>query len=469
MNTVQIFMKKTNKSIQVIAILALITIIIIFTCLSAYITYETMYRNRIYPHVSINGVSFGGKTPDEVMSYWQTKNTPFLNANFELRYDSLVATVSGKEIDAGYDGTLSAKQAYLIGRSGNIFTDLREKFHSETTNLAPYFRWNEDILSQSLDTFSDSIDEMPEDALFSFANGRVTSFRPSHNGKAVNREKTKALFAQILASVQSSNSAFFQVPVIVDPVYPKITTDKANSFGLKEKIGTGYSEFSGSIAGRIHNVALAAAKLNGVMIAPGETFSFNHALGDVSASTGFQQAYIIKNGRTVLGDGGGVCQVSTTLFRAAMDAGLPILERHAHDYRVHYYEEGGFKAGLDATVFDPSYDLKIKNNTPAYILIQTKTDTNNLTLEFDLYGTNDGRISQISNQKLWGITPPPTDLYQDDPTLKVGIVKQVDWSAWGAKAAFDYKVTRGNEQLENTTFFSNYRPWQAIYLKGTMP
>jgi vancomycin resistance protein YoaR len=191
-------------------------------------------------------------------------------------------------------------------------------------------------------------------------------------------------------------------------------------------------------------------------------------VGDISAATGYQSAYIIKDGHTVLGDGGGVCQVSTTLFRAALAAGLPIVERHAHDYRVHYYEEGGIQPGLDATVYGPTYDLKFKNDTPTSILIQAKTDVANLSLTFDLYGTGDGRKAQISNQKIWDITSPPPDLYQDDPTLPKGVVKQVDFSAWGAKASFDYLVTRGADVLENTTFVSNYRPWQAVYLRGTL-
>jgi vancomycin resistance protein YoaR len=251
-------------------------------------------------------------------------------------------------------------------------------------------------------------------------------------------------------------------------VRPTVTTDKANTFGVKELISSGYSEFAGSATGRIHNIALAAGRLNGVLIKPGETFSFNEAVGDISAATGYQSAYIIKDGRTVLGDGGGVCQVSTTLFRAALNAGLPIIERHAHAYRVHYYEEAGFKPGLDATVYGPTYDLKFKNDTPASILIQTKTDVTNLSLTFDLYGTSDGRKAQISNQKLWGVTQPPPDLYQDDPTLARGVVKQVDFAAWGANASFDYLVTRNGQTLQKDTFVSNFRPWQAVYLRGIL-
>ena len=100
-----------------------------------------------------------------------------------------------------------------------------------------------------------------------------------------------------------------------------------------------------------------------MLIPPGGTISYNEIVGDISAATGYQPAYIIKDGRTILGDGGGVCQVSTTLFRAGLSAGLPILERHPHAYRVHYYEEGGYKPGLDATVFAPGVDLKMKNDT----------------------------------------------------------------------------------------------------------
>ena len=121
------------------------------------------------------------------------------------------------------------------------------------------------------------------------------------------------------------------------------------------------------------------------------------------------------------------------MFRAALATGLPIQERQAHAYRVHYYEEAGYKAGIDATVFSPSVDLKIKNDTPAYILIQTKTDLKNVSLTVELYGTSDGRNAKITNHVVGAEIAPPPPLYQDDPTLKVGVVKQVDWAAWGSQ------------------------------------
>ena len=456
---------KTLWFVTKIILLSVLTGII--ALISGMLLFESRYRGKIYPGVTVGGVPFAGQTPEAVADYWTDKNEPFRSADFEFRFENSVATVSGTDLDAGYDAALSAKQAYLIGRSGNILTDLRQKFFTPKSNLNPYFRWREDVLNQLLENLAIDINIDPREALFTFANGKVTAFRPSSEGRRINITQTKDRFNALLSTVPISNSRHYNIVIAVETVLPSVTTDRANTFGIKEQIGRGYSEFAGSISGRIHNVALAAARFNGVLIAPGEVLSFNKTLGDVSAATGYQQAYIIKEGHTILGDGGGVCQVSTTLFRAALEAGLPILERNAHAYRVHYYEEGGYKPGLDATVFDPSADFKIKNDTPSYILIQTKTDLDNLNLIFELYGKKDGRVAQIYDQKLWGVTPPPADLYQDDPTLPKGTVKQVDFSAWGAKASFAYKVTRGDQVLQDTVFYSNYRPWQAVFLKGT--
>ncbi|KKU83212.1 hypothetical protein A2973_05695 [Candidatus Gottesmanbacteria bacterium RIFCSPLOWO2_01_FULL_49_10] len=429
--------------------------------------YEKSYEGRIYPGVRVQGQSVGGKKPIDIETYWKSKNVPFEKATFTLVFEDHIATLSGVELEVGYDATLSGRQAYLVGRSGHFFTDILTKFGVQQVNLTPYFRWNEELFDESLARLTESINIPVQDALFQFRDGKVTQFRPSKDGRELDVASAKERFTESLTTLPNATDYTVRIALPVNPVMPSLSTDRVNTFGIKELIGRGYSEFAHSIPGRIHNVALAAAKIHGILIKPGETFSFNDALGDVSAATGFQPAYIIKEGRTVLGDGGGVCQVSTTLFRAALSAGLPIVERRAHAYRVAYYEQGGYKAGLDATVFAPSVDLKIKNDTPGYILIQAKTDIINLTLAFELYGTSDGRKAEIYNHVVGGITPPPQELYQDDPTLPVGVVKQVDFAAWGAKASFQYKVTRGAEVLQDTSFASNFRPWQAVYLRGT--
>src|SRR3989344_931017 len=321
---------------------------------------------------------------------------------------------------------------------------------------------NAEEIDRILSEIKPNVEVEARNAVFNIDQNKVVEFSPEIFGVKIDEAKFRE---KLISIVMSSEPSELEVPIIVTE--PKIRAGDINNLGIKTLIGVGTSKFHNSIPNRIHNLTLASARLNGAIVAPGETFSLGNQIGDVSRATGYREAYVISQGRTVLGDGGGVCQVSTTLFRAALNAGLPIVERKAHSYRVHYYEEGGFKAGLDATVFSPSVDLKIKNDTPGYILIQTKTDTKNMTLTFELYGTNDGRQAEILNHQVWGITPPPPPLYQDDPTLPKGVTKQVDWAAWGAQASFRYKVTRTGEVLQDEIFSSRFQPWQAVHLQGT--
>jgi vancomycin resistance protein YoaR len=204
-----------------------------------------------------------------------------------------------------------------------------------------------------------------------------------------------------------------------------------------------------------------------VLIKPNETFSFLSAVGSITKLDGYKEAYVIKGGKTVLGDGGGVCQVSTTLYRAALYAGLPIVERVPHSYRVGYYEP---PVGFDATIYQPGGpDLKFKNDTGNYILIQTFVDEENMSLTFDFYGTSDGRVTQISDPVVVSTSPPPPTKYQDDPTLPAGTEKQIDTAHAGAKVYFTRRVVRANDILINEKVWSSYIPWAAVILRGIKP
>ncbi len=324
--------------------------------------------------------------------------------------------------------------------------------------------FDEGKISDWVETLSTTVNREPANALFSFSAGKVEAFRPAKDGvKLAQRELVDKLLLTFANLSDSSGERIIRLPV--ERTKPLIGNEQVNTLGIKELIGMGKSVFHGSIPNRVHNLSLAASRINGALVSPGETFSFNSTVGDISKNTGYKEAYVISQGRTVLGDGGGVCQVSTTLFRAVLDAGLPVEQRTAHAYRVHYYEEDT-RPGIDATVFAPSTDFKFRNDTPGYILVQTSVDKKNYAMRIELYGTKDGRVSIISNPVILSQTPPPPDLYQDDPTLPAGTTKQIDWSAWGAKVTFKYKVTRNGESLIDQVFTSNYKPWQAVYLRG---
>lgn len=327
---------------------------------------------------------------------------------------------------------------------------------------------NEEEIKKLVSVIADELNREPQNPVFVFSEGKVEEFASSKEGLSLDKEELtneiKTNFEELINS--SDLSISLNIPVITTP--PDYETSDINNLGIKELIGRGTSRFRGSILSRIHNISLSSSHFNGTLIAPGEILSFNNTVGDVSKLTGYKEAYIIKDGKTVLGDGGGLCQVSTTLFRAALDAGLPIVERRAHSYRVAYYEQDS-APGIDATVYAPTTDLKIKNDTSAHILIQTIADTKNSSLTFEIYGTSDGRVSNISKPVVYDVVPPPEDLYIDDPTLPEGSVKQIDWKAWGAKVKFNYEVARDNKVIYEKSFYSNYRPWQSIFLRGTAP
>jgi len=312
-----------------------------------------------------------------------------------------------------------------------------------------------------------SLNKPTVNATLKFENGKVTKFQPAQDGQKLDISKTKEILLSKVSidNISDSKNNAIQLPVSVTKA--EISNPEVNTLGIKELIGRGVSYYAGSIPNRIFNIGLGASLISGALVPPGEVFSFDKLVGPVSAAQGFRKAYVISSGRTVLDDGGGICQVSTTVFRAALNAGLPILERTAHAYRVSYYEQRGFGPGLDATIWSPSVDLKFKNDTDRYILIQAITDPANAKLEVDIYGTSDGRRVEISEPVVTNQVPPPPPLYQDDPTLPKGTVKQVDFAAWGAKSVFTQKVYRGGQLVIDKTFYSNFKPWQAVFLVGT--
>lgn len=316
--------------------------------------------------------------------------------------------------------------------------------------------FSDELIKQKILEISKQLNRSPQNSVFMVENGTVVEFTPSKDGIIVDEDKLLIMIKSVPSEIN--------IPVI--KTSPKIKNEDVNNLGIKTLLGKGFSNFRGSIPNRIYNVNLAQSKFKGVLVPPNETLSFNEILGDVSNLTGYKAAYVIKDGKTVLGDGGGVCQVSTTLFRAVLSAGLPIVERRAHAYRVGYYEQG-FGPGLDATVYSPTTDFKFKNDTSAHILIQTEIDLKNLTLTFEIYGTDDGRVATTSKPIITSSTSPAGDLYVDDPTLKQGVIKQIEHRAYGARVVFDYLVKRGGEVLIDQKFISNYRPWQAVYLRGT--
>lgn len=434
-----------------------------------YITYRSSNVNNVYEGVSVNGTDFGGKSRDYVKSYFAKKNNEIEKTAFTLNGPDVTATISANQIGYGFDEELIAQQAFSVGRSDDILSNMSMTLQAYIggVSLPAAIHYQEDKLDKLLDPLSNKLDVQPVEGLFTFENNRVTAFKLSKNGQTIDK---KALKEKVVSGMKSTalteKPQTFNIKIPIKVLEPKISTDKINNYGIKELIAEGTSQFAGSIANRAYNINLAASRINGALVKPDEVFSFNKTVGDINSFTGYKQAYVISGGKTILGDGGGVCQVSTTLFRAAVNAGLPIVERNQHAYRVGYYEQDS-DPGVDAAIYSPGVDLKFKNDTGKHILIQAIPDLNTYSLTFQLYGTKDNREIVINKPVILSQSPAPEPEYQDDPNLPKGEVKQVDFAAGGANVYFTRTVKKDGKEILNDKFVSNYRPWKAVFLRGT--
>ncbi|HYO89034.1 MAG TPA: VanW family protein [Candidatus Limnocylindrales bacterium] len=244
------------------------------------------------------------------------------------------------------------------------------------------------------------------------------------------------------------------------PAYHNDVT--AAELGITELLSQATTNYAGSSQARIDNIATAASRFDGLIIAPGELFSFNAYVGDISPEEGFVPGKVIVGGRTVDGVGGGVCQVSTTAFQAAFYAGYPIQERHAHGYRVGYYENGE-GVGMDAAIYNPDLDFRFYNDTDYHLLIETSVLPGSTSLQFRFYSTNPGRQVVKEGPTIGEIQPPAGTVYEVNPDLQPGQSLQVDWPAQGAYVEVTRIILDTNGQVLNREIFaSQYQPWGAV-------
>ncbi len=230
-------------------------------------------------------------------------------------------------------------------------------------------------------------DKDPVSAKLQIKDGKVAVFEPSKNGIELDITKSAQLLSSIISDKKTSTK---EIILPFTEIEPKIKEDKISQLGINNLIGEGKSNFRGSPKNRIHNIKVATGRFDGVLLAPGKEFSFVEILGEVDEEHGYLPELVIKNDKTEPEFGGGICQVSTTIFRAAIYSGLEITARRNHAYPVSYYNP----QGMDATIYIPRPDMRFINNTPGNILIQTKLDGTELTFQF--YGTTDGRKVEIN-------------------------------------------------------------------------
>ncbi|PJA89090.1 MAG: hypothetical protein CO138_02320 [Candidatus Moranbacteria bacterium CG_4_9_14_3_um_filter_33_15] len=264
----------------------------------------------------------------------------------------------------------------------NLLFSYQKQIHikkESTLNISPQ------PIQEFVNQLAEEFNQNPESAKFKIENEKVSAFSLGKPGFQLNKEESQK---KIIAYIQE-NDFQKKLELPTTEIEPETANKSIEDLGISQLIGEGKSNFVGSPKNRIYNIKKATEKFEGLLIKPQEEFSFVKILGEVDEENGYLPELVIKKDKTELDFGGGICQVSTTIFRAAINSGLEITARHNHAYPVSYYNP----QGMDATVYVPAPDLKFINNTPKYILIQSKIQGTELT--FDFYGTTDGRKVNI--------------------------------------------------------------------------
>ncbi len=257
--------------------------------------------------------------------------------------------------------------------------------------------FDEERIDTFLDEFSGKIFQEPSDAVFAAdENGKIIIATPEQTGQTLKKSESHDL---LLRALRSSSSPNIRIHLPTNVTQPKISGSDRERLGLHELVGEGHTSFSGSPKNRIYNIKRALQQFENVLIAPGEEFSFVDYLGEVDGEHGYLPELVIKNNETIPEFGGGICQVSSTVFRAAIYSGLKITERRNHAYPVRYYRP----YGMDATIYIPKPDLKFINNTPGYILVQSTVNGTDLTFRF--FGTRDGRAVSVDGPHILQSNP----------------------------------------------------------------
>jgi len=349
-------------------------------------------------------------------------------------------------------------RALRVGRTGPIWkrwnTSLRTRH--DVTRIPLDISLDQDKLKREVDSLLADTIRPPVDATFRITPGDKIEIIPGEKGLQVDHE---SLYHKITEAV-AMGTAPYQVEVLLQEVSPKHTVDSIKAMGIKGLLASYSTKFDPGQVGRTYNVRVAAAALDGLMVAPGEEVSFNDVVGPRSTEAGYKNAKIILNNEFVDGLGGGVCQVSSTLYNAVLLADLEVTERNPHSLPVGYVP-----IGRDATVAYGYLDFSFKNNHDSYILIKSNAGYNSLT--FKLYGNTDYKKNVTVNSWVTRVLEPEV-VYEEDPNLEKGeeVVKQEGIK--GYKTAGEITViTRDGKKTTKPLPESVYQPQKEIIAVGT--
>lgn len=448
-----------NKKIVIGIVAALVMII---AAVGAYVfavnSNVKKWEGKVYPGVEVYGVSLEGKTKDQVVEVLQKElSTLISDKKLEIKVGDKTFNLKYSEISPKYDMDAIAKEAVKFGKDKGTFE--KHSLIKEKTkhNIEAIISYDEEKLKAFIDSISSEVAVAPKDATLSLSGGEI-SVEPEQVGTKLDTAK---VHDEIVKNINGNPGDTVSLTFQVVEAKPRVTADALNK--VTGVIGSYESPYVGGDAGRIKNMELATELINGTLLMPGDVFSYNEIVGDTTLERGFHLANAYVNGEVTKEPGGGICQVSTALYRAVMRANIRSVERQNHSMMVGYS-----KAGLDATVFTPSPDYKFENTYDFPVYIQGYMTSGEVV--FQVYGNKEamgGKTYDMRSEILEEIPVPEERV--DDPTLPEGqtVVKQGGMLGYKSRA---YQVTmdaNGNVISEEVVSEDYYSPLKRIIRVGT--
>nr|WP_092073761.1 VanW family protein [Dendrosporobacter quercicolus]NSL47930.1 VanW family protein [Dendrosporobacter quercicolus DSM 1736]SDM66922.1 Vancomycin resistance protein YoaR, contains peptidoglycan-binding and VanW domains [Dendrosporobacter quercicolus] len=435
-------------------LLCLAGLLMIAVSLAGWNLVKPLYGSSVYAGIAVEGVEVGGRSRAEVAQLIQVWRQEQLAKAIDIYYGDTVFKIDAQSIDFDFDIEATVDEAWNYGRRGSLWEKLKNIYIAghQGYRIPVKVKYNESKLEQLVEVWRESIERPPRNAALSLLTGGVV---PQEQGRKLEVEVLRPLVVQALKKPDVSG-----VALPVTPLYPAITVSDIQRTGIREMLSNYSTRFNSQDVNRSTNIKLAANKINGHIVYPGQAFSFNEVVGPREKNYGFKEAMELVDGELVPGIGGGICQVSSTLYNAVLLADLAITERYNHSKPLGYVP-----LGRDATVVFGVLDFKFTNTAKSPVMIIAEVNGDQLVV--GLFG-RERPAAAVEVISLEQRIIPPEVVKKQDATMYLGETK-VDKQGKPGYEITTVRVVRsaGRELKREILSKDQYLPDHTIVKFGT--
>lgn len=447
--------KKPYRNIFIVVISVIMFLLVGFTSY-AYFTVKK-YQETISPGVKVSGVDLSGKTKEQAFKLLSERQKSIQKNNkITIRAEGKSYYIQYSDLNIEYNIKSTLDEVYSYGKEGNIFKKYFYIKKAKERTFAPKFTYDEKKMKNIIDGISKNVNKEPKDAKINFTNAGGIEIIPEVQGKKLLADK---LEKEIKEKIEKNNGEDFNLDAPLQVAKPKATKEKLKQ--IDTLLATFSTSYRSSSYARATNVKLSTESINGTLIMPGEVFSFNDVVGRRTAEKGYMAAGVIVGNKLESGLGGGVCQVSSTLYNVVLKTGLSSVERAHHSFPSSYVPYG-----MDATVDYGNIDYKFKNTFkyPIYIV----GHTGGRVVTFNIYSNKSLKNRTYFLENNIYQTLQASSQTKDDPNLEEGKTEQIQPAHTGYKVKV-YRNIYENGNLVKKELVSDdfYRPVNGIVKKGT--